>query len=116
MPKITHTAELTNYALKAFRLMGYHCWRQNNAAVFDPKIKSFRRNSSEKGVSDILGFHKTTGKFLACEIKVGKDTLSPEQTMFLGKVKSAGGLALVVRHGDDLRPLLIEAGVQLKSE
>lgn len=106
MPRITNTNQLTQYALKVLRLAGYKCWRQNNGGVFDAKIGRHRSNSATPGISDIIGFRRATGKFLACEIKVGSDRLSKEQEAFLAEVVRAGGKALVVRHADDLKSYL----------
>lgn len=106
MPRITSANQLTQYALKVFRLAGYQCWRQNNGGVYDAKLGRYRSNSATPGVSDIIGFHRDTGKFLACEIKVGGDRLSTAQDEFLKAVLRAGGKALVVRHADDLTPYL----------
>ncbi len=49
--------------------------------------------SSPDGVSDIVGSVK--GRFLAIEVKVGKDTLSEAQYGFLESVWKSGGIALV---------------------
>lgn len=106
MPKITTTGQLTAYAVKVFTQAGYKCWRENTTGVWDAKAKAFRKSSTLKGKSDIIGFHRETGRFLACEIKVGADRLSPEQKDFLLEVGQAGGLALVVKHGNDLEPYL----------
>jgi hypothetical protein len=97
--------DLTKNALRILDLKGYHVWRQNNGGVYDPTLKVFRANSSTRGVSDILGFHRKTGQFLACEVKAGKDQLRPEQELFLENVKKAGGLALVIRTNDDIENL-----------
>jgi hypothetical protein len=97
--------QLTVQTLKALSLNGYHVWRQNNGGVYDPVKKVFRRNSSTPGVSDIIGFHKKTGVFVAVEIKAGKDKLSPYQERFLADVKKAGGVAMVVRNMDDVEAL-----------
>lgn len=93
---------LTVHAIKALSLNGCHVWRQNNGGVFDPTKKVFRRNSSSPGVSDIIGFHKRTGIFIAVEIKAGKDKLSPYQERFLEDVKNAGGISMVIRTMDDI--------------
>ena len=107
MPKITNANELTAYAVKVFRKAGYFCWRENTTGIYDPKAKAFRSNpGGMKGISDVIGFHRKTGQFLACEIKVGADRLSAEQETFLLEVRNAGGLALVVKHGRDLDPYL----------
>lgn len=101
----TSANDLTKQTLKILDLKGWFVWRQNNGGVYDPVKKIFRSNSSTPGISDIIGFHKKTGQFLACEIKVGKDKLSAAQEMFLNSVRKAGGVALVVRTSDDLEKL-----------
>lgn len=97
--------QLTVQTLKALSLKGYHVWRQNNGGVYDPVKKVFRRNSSTPGVSDIIGFHKKTGVFVAVEIKAGKDKLSAYQERFLADIKKAGGFAMVVRSMDDVEAI-----------
>jgi hypothetical protein len=101
----TSANALTKHALRILDLKGWYVWRQNNGGVYDPVKKIFRSNSSTPGISDILGFHKKTGQFIACEIKVGKDKLSPYQERFLDQVKRAGGLAIVIRTVEDIENL-----------
>lgn len=96
---------LTKQALRMLDLKGYQVWRQNNGGVYDPTLKVFRSNSSTPGISDIIGFHRKTSRFLACEIKAGKDRLSDEQELFLENVRKAGGIALVIRTNDDIESL-----------
>lgn len=105
VPGISSNA-LTKHSLRVLSLKGYHVWRQNNGGVYDPTIKKFRKNSSTPGISDIIGFHKKTGRFIACEIKAGKDTLSDEQIEFLKNVNESGGIGIVVRTIGDLENFL----------
>lgn len=74
--------------------------------VYDAKLKCFRANSSTPGISDVIGFNRKTGQFIACEIKAGKDKLSKEQELFLGGVARSGGIALVIRKIEDLEAFL----------
>ena len=61
------------------------------------------------GVSDLVGWTMRPSPggafrypvFTALEIKIGKDTLSPEQRAFLEKVREAGGIGLEVRSVED---------------
>lgn len=98
----TSANNLTKQAIRILDLKGYNCWRQNNGGIFDPTKKVFRANSSTPGISDIIGYHRRTGQFLAVEIKSGKDKLTDEQKLFLENVEKAGGLALVIRTTDDI--------------
>lgn len=93
---------LTKHALRMLDLNGFNVWRQNNVGVYDPVKKVFRKNSTTPGISDILGYHRKSGRIIACEIKAGNDRLSADQEMFLNGIKRAGGIALVVRKIDDL--------------
>lgn len=104
--KITNANQLATYAVKVFTHAGWVAWRQNNTAICDRG--QFRRFVGLKGVSDVIGFHKETGRFLACEIKVGSDRLSPDQEKFLHAVNRAGGLGIVVRHANDLSDFLFK--------
>lgn len=49
------------------------------------------------GVFDIVGVSLGTGKFVAIEVKLGKDELRPEQREFMRRVNEAGGEVYVVR-------------------
>lgn len=69
------------------------------------------------GVSDLVGWcvrpsdmkcaiggcrpHPVAPYFVALEIKIGKDALSPEQAAFLQRVRDAGGIGLEIRSVED---------------
>lgn len=93
---------LTKQVIKILWLKGWQVWRQNNAAVYDPTKNIFRSNSTIKGISDIIGFNKKDARFIAIEIKVGKDKLSVEQKLFLDYVNKSGGIGLEVRKIEDI--------------
>lgn len=98
----TITNGLTKQTLRILDLAGFKVWRQNNAAVYDATKGIYRRGSATPGISDIIGFHRKTGQFIAVEIKTGKDRLSDEQRNFLSDVEKAGGVAFVVKTFDDV--------------
>ena len=99
--KIT-TAGLTNATLRVLTLNGFTAWRNNNIPTFDAKRNIYRANTTKKGISDIIGFQRSTGRFLAVEIKNGKDKLSAEQKVFLEDVKNGGGIAMVIYNMTDV--------------
>jgi hypothetical protein len=101
LPKIT-TAGLTNATLRVLHLNGFEAWRNNNIPTFDAKRNIYRANTTKKGISDIIGFQRSTGRFLAVEIKNGKDKLSAEQKVFLEDVKNGGGIAMVIYNMTDV--------------
>ncbi len=77
--------------------------------VYDAKIGKYRANSAKRGVSDIIGYQKATGKFIAVEIKKGKDVVSPYQEAFLEGIRKAGGFVFVAKSFDAFRKELEEA-------
>ena len=96
---------LTNQCLLVLAAKGFYVWRQNNAAVFDATKKIYRSNSATKGIPDILGFNKTTGKFICVEIKVGKDKLSVFQQEFLTTAQKATAYTFVIKTTDDIEAM-----------
>lgn len=56
-----------------------------------------------KGVSDIIGFNLKTGKWIAIEIKINKDTVSPEQTTFINLINTSGGIAFEAKTFDQFQ-------------
>ena len=80
---------------------GYHAWRQNNIAIPN------RRFIGLKGVPDIIGFHKTTGMFLAIEIKRGRDKMSKAQKEFFSIAENSKCLCGVVKKYEDALDLFV---------
>lgn len=83
--------EITSEAIQELEIRGYDAWRQNNIAV------KGRKFIGREGQSDIIGFNKDTGRFLACESKKNGDVLSDKQHVFLSSVQAAGGNAFVAK-------------------
>jgi hypothetical protein len=82
--------QITQNALKELGYMGYNVWRQNNHATRG------RVFTGRKGVPDIIGFAKD-GRFVAAEVKAGKDKLSPEQIELLNEAHRAGAIVFVAK-------------------
>lgn len=90
-PRELSASDITKYALKVLDLWSFECWRQNNLAVRGRKF------TGKKGLADILGFHRTTGKLMICEVKKIGDTLSDDQIELLNKVTKAGAHGFVAK-------------------
>lgn len=87
----------------------YRCFAfiHDSVGIYDTKLKMFRANKNRfriKGVSDILGIWE--GKFLAIEVKAGKNTLTPHQQYFLERVNQEGGIGFVARSIADVERFL----------
>ncbi|GAC1385838.1 MAG: hypothetical protein NVSMB45_15030 [Ginsengibacter sp.] len=92
--------ELTQYTLKVLKMSGFEVWRNNAIPV---RGRTF---IGRKGVSDIIGFCKQTGKFIGVEIKVGKDTLKPEQTDFLTTLAISRGHAFIIKTPEQIDQII----------
>lgn len=94
---------LTEAIIKYLCLNGWKAWRQNNAGVYDQKIKRYRKppKTAIKGVPDVIGFNKKSGVFIGVEVKIGKDKLSVEQRYFLEELNVSGGIGIVAKSIDD---------------
>ena len=83
------SSDITKIARLMLHQRGVYCWRQNQIPV------KGRRFVGEPGQSDLIGFNKYTGQFVACEVKAKGDALSDSQRDFLKMVKAAKGIAVI---------------------
>lgn len=110
---------LTSSIIQYLNGSGFSVWRNNVMGVFERKLlskeikkkgfpknekelneyisKSYRKTHERKGVSDIIGYQKKTGRFVAIEVKCGNDKLSIEQRFFLQEVNRNGGFGMVAK-------------------
>lgn len=110
------TNKLTSSCIALLNLNGYKVWRNNNNAVYDEKIKAFRKPSKDsiKGVPDIIGYKKANNKgsfcaeFIGVEIKSNDDKLSPEQMAFQQDCTKHKAVYLVIRNTDELEKFIIK--------
>ncbi len=100
--KPSPTNETTKAIIRHLAFSGFKAWRNNTIGVWDPAKKVFRRNPHQlNGVPDIIGFSRRTGKFIAVEVKTGRDRASAAQKAFLAELSKAGGIAMIVNDYDD---------------
>lgn len=83
-----------------------YAWQNDTRPVWDPKGERFRNLSkyAKRGAADILGMWGS--RFLAIEVKAGKNTTTAEQELFLEDIRERGGIAFVARSLDDVREKL----------
>jgi penicillin-binding protein-related factor A (putative recombinase) len=86
--------ELTQKILDFLYRQGAYAFRVNTTGVPDA-VRGRPRAAAKKGISDILAVYKS--RFIAIEVKVGKDQLRPEQIGFLKNIDHYGGFALVAK-------------------
>lgn len=116
--------EMIGAGLAFLSLRGYRVWRQMNTGSFDAELatkrllqlmedqsgqlgedqivallrKCWRKTpGAVRGVADIIGWHLETGKWIAVEVKIGRDKVRMEQHEWLTALKQAGGEVYVCR-------------------
>jgi hypothetical protein len=99
--------ELVTAAVRYCTALGHYVFPVPNRGV---KIKNKRTGESRwirgkvrPGVADVCGL-TAYGRFLAIEVKVSPDRLSPEQARFKVEVERRGGLFVEVR--DNVQALI----------
>jgi len=100
----TPEGKIQTEVLKYLKDKGYFAWRQNNLAIYDPKMNGYRAHNGLKGVPDILAVVK--GTFTGFEIKTPKGRQSADQKLFQKRLERNGGKYHIIRSIQDL----IDAG------
>lgn len=105
--------DLVRQCLDWLALHGVFCWRQNSgAARYGPRYVRFH---SEPGMTDIVGVLPLSGRIVCIEAKIrGARTERKrrlEQESFQQRIRSSGGVALVVHDLDELIDALRKEGV-----
>lgn len=94
---MSKSGDLTKQIISHIYKVGGYSWRANSVGIFDAN-KGVYRTAPKKGVADVLGCFK--GRFIAVEVKIGRDTLSPEQEGFIANIRHVGGIAFVAKDYD----------------
>lgn len=82
---------ITDGLVSLINLSGNYAGRINTTGIFDPVHNIWRKlKETELGKSDIIACIR--GKFVAIEIKFGKDTQKRRQKSFEKRVLQAGGV------------------------
>jgi|SRR3990167_2980865 len=91
---MSEASSLTNDIIDYFHKTGAYAWRASSTGIYD-RSKGGYRTAPKKGVTDILAIYKS--RFIAVEIKIGKDRLSEEQQGFMKNIEYHGGAVFVAR-------------------
>jgi len=101
---------VVNAVLVYLRTHGIFAFRVNTQGVPLHDGSGGYRPAPTTGISDILGV-LPDGRFLAVECKRPHGgTVSTAQSVFLGRIRGSGGLALVARSVEEVVTALTEAG------
>lgn len=77
---------------------GCVAYRINNVGVWDEAKQVHRRGNTEKGLPDVIA--SIRGRFVAIEVKAGKDRLSEDQKRRAFEIEKAGGVYFECRSTD----------------
>lgn len=83
--------QITKHVIEELTWKGFHVWRQNQVPV---RGRGF---IGQKGLPDVVGFCKKSGKALYAEIKGEGDSLSEVQIEFMTKAKEAGCIVMIAQ-------------------
>lgn len=91
--------QITRNVLRIVNLHpGCVAYRINNVGIYDEAKGVHRRANTEKGIPDVLGVIK--GRFLAVEVKAGRDKMSEDQLKRKFEIEKAGGIYIEARSTD----------------
>lgn len=90
---------LVNQCIRWLYLNGCFVWENKSGAWKTDSGRPIRYG--KVGSTDIIGMTRT-GKFIGVEVKVGKDTLKPQQEMFRDRMLAHGAIYVEARSLDDL--------------
>jgi len=94
--------------LRYLQQQGVFAWRQNNLAVFDPKMNGYRAHTGLKGVSDILSVIR--GRLVAWEIKTPRSKQSADQVFFQQRLERNGGRYFLIHSLEEAKEALRSCG------
>ena len=87
--------------------LGLVCFRNNTGVLMDKTGRPVHFGLC-KGSSDLIGWIRDTGQFVAIECKAGNAKPRPEQQLFLDMVAKSGGFSCVINDAKKLKSLLDE--------
>ncbi len=109
---------------------GYVAWRQENGGRFNQKyavkklVEFFHYSEEEideeninnvlrrcwrkipksvKGVADVIGYDKSSGRWIAVEVKAPGDYLRKEQATWLRDLRNAGGETFIAKSVEEFK-------------
>jgi len=93
--------------VEALNYSGCLVWRMNAGTVFVGNPKRMIK-VGPAGLSDIIGIHKKTGRFVAIEVKnPGKEkNVTDLQRQFLENIREAGGITGVATSVDEAQEMI----------
>ena len=112
-------SQLLKQVLEALNYMPGRYWRANSGAVkasYTDKAGNtknrFYRFQGMAGVSDIIGIHES-GKFVAIELKVGKNKPTQKQQDFIDMINYHSGVGIIAYSWEDVEMAFLERKLKI---
>lgn len=99
----TPESKIQTAVLFHLQKQGVFAWRQNNLAIYDPKMNGYRAHNGLKGVPDIIAV--INGIFTALEIKTPRGRQSSDQLLFQKRLERNGGKYHLIRSIEEIKAL-----------
>lgn len=81
---------------------------RNNVGALTDKTGRLVRYGLCVGSSDLIGWRKSDGRFVAIEVKMPGKKPKPEQVTFIDNVAKSGGLSGVATNADEARKIILK--------
>jgi hypothetical protein len=95
--------ELTSAVINYVKLKGGVARRVNTSGQFDESTGKWRPSGMRRGFEDVSCVLSPNGKYLAVEIKIGKDKLSEYQIERQQELERVGAVYYVAKNFDDFK-------------
>lgn len=105
MSASTPESAILTKILKHLEKQGLYCWRNNNGATYDAKLRGYRANVyAKKGIGDIVCI-LPGGKHMEIEVKANTKQ-SPDQKIHEKRVTELGGVYVLAHSVSDVDNVL----------
>lgn len=98
----THRDDTANGLTKCItawlELHGHFAGRVNTTGTYSAKLGKYIHSGSRRGMADITAI--INGQHVSIEVKIGRDTMRPEQLRVKEQVEQAGGVYVIARSFD----------------
>ena len=88
--------ELAYLIIQHIQSLSGQCYRINSQGQWDHRLNKFRSSGSTKGLADLQAIIQ--GRFIAIEIKIGKDKQSYIQKKRENEITASGGNYIIVKN------------------
>lgn len=86
----------------------FFAWRNQSQGTFRDGRWLRKVGFDIKGVSDILGIQRSSGRLIAIEVKSEKGRATKEQQAFVNKINACGGMAIITNNFEEVKTCLLQ--------